>query len=76
LYCQEEHILFSGDTLFKGSIGNLSFPTCRPDLMWDSLAKLAKLPSETIVYPGHGPSTTIGEENWLPYAKKYFGELD
>jgi hydroxyacylglutathione hydrolase len=72
-YCKDEGVLISGDTLFKGTIGNLSFPTSRPDLMWNSLAKLAKLPPETRVFPGHGPNTTIGEESWLPNAKKIFG---
>lgn len=71
-YNKEEGALFSGDTLFKGSIGNLSFPTCEPDKMWDSLKKLENLPRETKVFPGHGPATTIGEESWLPQAKKLF----
>ena len=74
LYDKEQGILFSGDTLFRGSIGNLSFPTSKPDLMWGSLEKLAKLPPETIVYPGHGPSTTIAKESWLPQAKQIFGK--
>lgn len=72
-YCPEEGVLISGDTLFKGTIGNLSFPTCVPDLMWPSLDKLAKLPPSTKVYPGHGPSTTIGDESWLPNARQMFG---
>ena len=71
-YEANQHILFSGDTLFKGTIGNLTFPTCSPDLMWTSLARLAKLPSHTKVYPGHGPSTTIGAESWLSDAKRRF----
>ncbi len=71
-YCEKEHILFSGDTLFKGTIGNLTFPTSVPDEMWPSLDKLAALPPETKVYPGHGPSTTIGDESWLPRARKLF----
>jgi hydroxyacylglutathione hydrolase len=72
-YSAEEKTLFSGDTLFKGSIGNLSFPTSRPDKMWPSLDKLALLPPNTNVYPGHGPSTTIGaESSWLPRAREYF----
>ena len=74
LYNPEEHVLISGDTLFKDTIGNISFSTGQPDLMWSSLAKLAKLPPETKVYPGHGPSTTIGNESWLPRAKEYFGK--
>jgi hydroxyacylglutathione hydrolase len=72
-YCPKEKILFSGDTLFKGTIGNLSFPTSRPSLMWQSLKKLATLPKETIVYPGHGEPTTIGNEPWLEDSEKYFG---
>lgn len=73
LWNESAGILISGDTLFKGSIGNLSFPTCNAELMWKSLERLAKLPPETIVYPGHGPSTIIAKESWLPEAKKYFG---
>jgi len=72
-YEAHEHVLISGDTLFKGSIGNLSFPTARPALMWPSLDKLAKLPPETVVYPGHGPKTTIKAESWLPEAQRIFG---
>lgn len=72
LYSKENHILFSGDTLFKGSIGNLSFPTAEPEKMWESLDKLAKLPKETRVYPGHGDSTTIGDEAWLKNARHIF----
>lgn len=73
-YAKEQGILLSGDTLFHGTIGNLSFPTARPDLMWTSLDKLAKLPPQTIVYPGHGPATTIGAESWLSNAKQIFGK--
>jgi len=73
LYNEEEGVLISGDTLFKGSIGNLSFTTGQPDLMWPSLDKLAKLPSKTRVFSGHGSSTTIGAESWLPNAKRVFG---
>ncbi|MBA2368365.1 MAG: MBL fold metallo-hydrolase [Candidatus Protochlamydia sp.] len=72
-YEPAKNILFSGDTLFKGSIGNLSFPTCQPDKMWGSLEKLAGLPPETRVYPGHGPATTILAESWLSQAKQIFG---
>lgn len=71
-YLEKEKILFSGDTLFKGTIGNLSFPTSEAEKMWDSLEKLSHLPKEVIVYPGHGPSTTIGAEKWLSNAKNYF----
>ena len=73
LHCKEQHTLISGDTLFQGTIGNLSFPTARPHLMWKSLEKLAQLPPQTKVYPGHGPSTTIGAETWLADAENLFG---
>jgi len=72
LYFPKEEVLISGDTLFKGSIGNLSFPTAEPEKMWVSLEKLAKLPPQTRVFPGHGPSTTIGKEDWLKDAKNIF----
>lgn len=72
-YCAPEGVLLSGDTLFQGTIGNLSFPTSRPHLMWNSLAKLAKLPPKTRVFPGHGPETMIGKETWLANAEEIFG---
>jgi hydroxyacylglutathione hydrolase len=72
LYCQAQNVLFSGDTLFKGTIGNLSFPTSQPELMWDSLAKLAKLPPKTRVFPGHGPATRIEDEQWLSNPRRFF----
>lgn len=73
-YLPEQKLLISGDTLFKGTIGNLSFPTAQPDLMWPSLKKLAQLDADTHVYPGHGPSTTIGSEHWLNDAEKIFNQ--
>lgn len=72
LYEPKQGVLFSGDTFFRGTIGNLSFPTCSADCMWNSLTRLSKLPKEVKVYPGHGPATTIGAESWLAEAKKRF----
>lgn len=71
-YLAEQKLLIAGDTLFQGTIGSLSLPTAEPDKMWDSLAKLAKLPPDTRVVPGHGPDTTIGRESWLGHAKEFF----
>lgn len=68
-YCPEHHFLLSGDTLFRGTFGNLSFSTGRPHLMQSSLKKLLDLPAQTMVYPGHGESTSIGAESWLKNAK-------
>jgi len=73
LHEKEQGVLFSGDTLFQGSIGNTSFPTSDEESMWISLKKLERLPSATKVYPGHGPDTTIQQEHWLPNAKQIFG---
>ena len=56
-------IVFSGDALFNHGIGRTDFPGCSYEELMDSIKnKLMTLPDETIVYPGHGPSTTIGEE--------------
>lgn len=73
-YVREQNVLFSGDTLFQGSFGNISLPTANPLHMWDSLRKLAQLPSETRVIPGHGEETSIGQENWLSQAQEIFAE--
>jgi hydroxyacylglutathione hydrolase len=72
-YNEPLKILFSGDTLFRGTIGTLTLPTSQPDLMWESLEKLSKLPPETTVHPGHASRTTIGRESWLSKAKEVFG---
>lgn len=71
-YLEKEKIIFTGDTLFKGSIGNISLPTADRVAIWRSLEKLEKLPSDTVVYSGHGPSTTIGDESWLSRARELF----
>lgn len=57
-----DNAIFSGDTLFKGSIGRTDFPSSSNIDMRKSLDRLCLLPDETLVYPGHGPKTTIGEE--------------
>lgn len=56
------NILFSGDTLFCGSIGRTDFPGGSPSDIRASLKKLASLPDDTVVYPGHSEITTIGDE--------------
>jgi hydroxyacylglutathione hydrolase len=58
--------LFSGDTLFPNGPGNTSFPGGDEQAIMKSIReKLLVLPDETKVYPGHGPSTTIGNERGL-----------
>ncbi len=56
-------IVFGGDVLFQGSIGRTDFPDSSfADLEHSIQQKLFKMPDDTIVLPGHGPPTTIGEE--------------
>lgn len=56
-------MVFVGDTLFNFSIGRTDFPGCSHQQLIDSInSKLMTLPDETVVYPGHGPQTTIATE--------------
>lgn len=65
-----EDVLFSGDTLFFGSIGRLDFPGGDVRAMQSSLDRLMNLPPDTVVYAGHGPATTIGrEKHHNPYIR-------
>jgi glyoxylase-like metal-dependent hydrolase (beta-lactamase superfamily II) len=57
-----EKLVFTGDTLFAGGIGRTDFLGGSTRDMEASLEKLLRLPDDLIVYPGHGPATTIGEE--------------
>jgi len=62
-YCKEENTAFSGDTLFRMSIGRTDFIQGNAHDMQRSLRKLlTTLPQEATVYCGHGPQTTIGDE--------------
>lgn len=63
LYCKEHKMLFSGDTLFRGTWGRTDLPTGSLENIMDSITnKLLVLPDDTLVYPGHGVSTIIKEE--------------
>jgi glyoxylase-like metal-dependent hydrolase (beta-lactamase superfamily II) len=63
LYRSDPPVLFGGDVLFRESIGRYDFPGCDGRLLFSGIrAKLFSLPPATIVYPGHGPVTTIGHE--------------
>ena len=62
-YCKEDSLLFSGDSLFNGSIGRTDlkggdFYTLRESVQ----RRILTLPDDTVVYPGHGETTTIGNE--------------
>ncbi len=54
--------LISGDTLFRDGVGRTDGPDSDPVALRKSLERLALLPPETVVFPGHGPRTTIGRE--------------
>jgi glyoxylase-like metal-dependent hydrolase (beta-lactamase superfamily II) len=55
-------IALVGDCLFAGSIGRTDLPFSNPPQLAATLEKIAALPLETVVYPGHGIETTIGQE--------------
>ncbi len=57
-----DKLVFTGDTLFAGAIGRTDLPHSSDEEMRKSLLKLSSLPDSYIVYPGHGPETTIGNE--------------
>ena len=62
-YIEEEEVLFSGDTLFAGSVGRTDFPTGSMSTLVRSVKeRLLSLPEDTQVYPGHMEATTIGFE--------------
>ncbi len=63
-----EDALFTGDVLFQGSVGRVDLPTGSERDMMASIQYLKTLPQDLVVYPGHGPATTIGQElRWNPY---------
>ncbi len=69
LYIAEERALLTGDTLFAGGIGRTDLPGGNPRALTESLKRLLTLPPETVIYPGHGPTSTLAQERrsnpWL-----------
>ena len=66
----EDNICFSGDSLFRISLGRTDIGGTSEDALIDAIrTKLFALPDNTIVYPGHGPTTTIGDER---HSNPYF----
>ena len=62
-YLKEQNVVFSGDTLFEGSIGRTDFPKGSASQLIRAICdKLMPLPDETVVYSGHGEMTSIGRE--------------
>lgn len=62
-----ETVLFTGDTLFRDSCGRTDFPGSSAEDILRSLKRLAELPGDCEVYPGHGFSTTLARERALNY---------
>lgn len=54
--------IFTGDTLFSGSIGRSDLPGGSPQVLLNSIKKILSLDENLIVYPGHGPATTVSQE--------------
>jgi glyoxylase-like metal-dependent hydrolase (beta-lactamase superfamily II) len=66
LLARDEGLLLSGDTLFAGGWGRVDLPGGSAEQMVQSLARLARLPDDVRVLPGHGPRTTLGRERpWM-----------
>ncbi len=62
-YCREAHAAFSGDVLFRGSIGRADLEGGDFEELREQIcSRLFVLPEETVIYPGHGPQTTVGRE--------------
>ena len=63
LYCEKEKMIFTGDTIFRGTWGRTDLPTGSfSDIINSITEKIIVLPEDTIIYPGHGKSTMIKEE--------------
>lgn len=63
LYDEKDGFLIAGDILFQGSVGRADLPGGNMDQLINGIkSKLLILPDNTVVFPGHGPSTTIGDE--------------
>jgi hydroxyacylglutathione hydrolase len=73
LYFEDEKILFSGDVLFRNSIGRTDLWGGNSRTLLDSISGiLFNLPDEVIVYPGHGDETTIAyEKKYNPFMKEF-----
>ena len=64
-YLIDSGLLFSGDSIFRGSVGRSDFPTSDPSKMDASLRKILSLPEEVKIYPGHNEETLVKDERIL-----------
>lgn len=71
-YFETEKALFSGDSIFRGSIGRSDLPGADPATLAASLKKILTLPDDVTIHSGHGPATTIGHERQTnPFLRDY-----
>jgi hydroxyacylglutathione hydrolase len=75
LYRDAPNVVFGGDVLFRGSIGRYDFPGSSGTQLLEGIrTKLYSLPGDTVVYPGHGPVTTVGHEKRTnPFVNEMIG---
>jgi glyoxylase-like metal-dependent hydrolase (beta-lactamase superfamily II) len=66
LWSEADNVLLSGDVLFPGGHGTTEIPGSDQRVITQTVRRLARLPEATVVYPGHGATTTIGaERHWI-----------
>lgn len=71
-YNENEHLLIGGDILFRGSFGRTDLPGGSMEILKKTIhERMFTLPEETVVYPGHGPATTIGAEKKTNYILEF-----
>lgn len=61
-YFEQEKVLFTGDFMFRDTVGRCDLPTGDSELMNQSLQMIKNYPDDIIIYPGHGDNTTLGRE--------------
>lgn len=71
-YSEEEHVMIGGDILFRGSFGRTDLPGGSMEVLKKTIhERMFTLPENTVVYSGHGPATTIGEEKRSNYILEF-----
>ena len=62
-HCERAGLAFVGDAIFSGSIGRTDFPGSSFETLADAIRHhIYTLPRDTVLYPGHGPATTVAQE--------------
>lgn len=65
IYEKDRKVIFTGDTLMRGTFGRTDFHGGSESMLRESLKRIACLPKDVKIYPGHGNETTIKDEKWL-----------